>query len=479
MIERLLRTVMPGREPPTPVPMIVSCRTDGLGQRLNALLNTIYLARTLGIDYGFAWKALAGGHAVHHSIGTPEDIFDPVYLDRHYVPELDEKMPQLSTRGLSISDLKRVTTRAGFKGWRSKLRLELKRHSADPYLIEGWSVGVARAFEEIKFAGPIQSAISAARARRIPDNAVAIHLRAGDVVYGAAGRSLDFVSKIIPPIIAEEVMVQLKGRGFQPILFGQDALLLTYLAERHGAALATGDDAVPAMGPFESVFYEIALMARTKLIVAGDSGFPRLASWIGGCSLADTASIVEPARQVAIVLNELPARASDYPAKQVAISYLVAYGIGKSTLGAAEKDRLLELACEADPHNAFYGLRRASDAFRVEEWERGDAFLAQLLTKEYQGQPLMQLASVRVLMQRRAAAGPRRYVLYDDFGPIQLAAKRGLAHAAFYSALIRQLLGDASGAQRYAEMCVAAQRQSPLFAALREDAQRTLKEIMA
>src|SRR5688500_4351603 len=78
--------------PSAPEPKhVISRRNDGLGERLNSLLNAMRLAEILDVDFRFNWPLGPVGKDPHHAIVPPEEFFSADFLAAHLVENADPK----------------------------------------------------------------------------------------------------------------------------------------------------------------------------------------------------------------------------------------------------------------------------------------------------------------------------------------------------------------------------------------------------
>ena len=171
-------------------------RVDGFGARLSAMVDAAWLAARFGRGFKFSWRPF--GVSDHANVISPSDeVFDPAFLERHH---LDRR----ALRGKAIRSLQEVQRNlpdavrddSGIDAIRIDWR-PFARQAPDLAPMMG-SAGRRAAFEAIRFAPPLEEARSLAAAVDVPADSVAIHLRAGDIVYGRFRAFGALHAKVLP-----------------------------------------------------------------------------------------------------------------------------------------------------------------------------------------------------------------------------------------------------------------------------------------
>lgn len=259
----------------------ISDRTDGLGERLRALTNAIYLADRYNGRMFYEWKNRQGQQAKYNSIDEESHVFSREFIDAysfsvnlHEVSMLDQvDLLDLANQACGMSLIDNVKIRVPQTPLYRYVP-ELKDHYK--------SKGFKAAFDKIQFSNRICGYIRHALGTSFPKDAIALHLRAGDIIYGGYNNYARFCGKAIPWEVADAIIGQIRSEGRNVILFGQDALLLSYFAAKHQAFLATTFLDSDANAAIEVAIQEIFLMSRCSCIFAGSSGFALLASSLAG-----------------------------------------------------------------------------------------------------------------------------------------------------------------------------------------------------
>src|SRR5690242_6023918 len=101
-----------------PEKLFAATRTDGLGSRLTAIVNAIFLAQETGWRFGFTWNEGEVADKVFHSVDIASAVFDGAFLEKHYLgEELDATgFIRLGETSFSIADLK-ARSDDSLRGW--------------------------------------------------------------------------------------------------------------------------------------------------------------------------------------------------------------------------------------------------------------------------------------------------------------------------------------------------------------------------
>lgn len=204
-----------------------------------------------------------------------------------------------------------------------------------------WSrIGLSKSIERIRdavFAAP-----------GFPEDAVAIHLRAGDIIYGHYANSPRWLNKVICTPMAAILARILHERGHTVILFGQESDTTCKLARRYGYLNAAEFYPIPPHSNVEAAFTDIFLISRCTSIFAGSSGFARIASQIRLATLQNPLSVLSRKEWPSRIHSEVDANPELYSPEQRAFAYLVCIDFCLKT-GAVEA--LPEYARLARVHN--------------------------------------------------------------------------------------------------------------------------------
>jgi CDP-glycerol glycerophosphotransferase len=410
--------------------VVVAARIDGLGERMNALLNGMYLADRLGFDFAYHWSEKGswekvGGDSTHHAIEPESRMFSANFIARYSLEKLDRKgLREVSGKGIGADDLVQATLSNDFRGWLAP-RVDLADILA-PELAPDECRNLKEIFSKIEFSAPITKAIEVANAVKLPAGCVGIHLRSGDIFYGPYRKLVLYSYKGMTIPIAKAIVRELRNKGESAILFGQDKEVMQYIKRETGAMLLDDINKESFESPAAQAIFELVLMSRCNYIVAGSSGFAKQASWIGGIQVKQPKDLLDHAAQTRISMDDLATHADEYHPLQTAFAYWYAYYHGRQFKSADLVDELLKKAAAYDPDNQLYPMKRAFNFYRQERLPDGEAILKKLITDEYARLKKDKLPAFQVLTAKTLS----KFNMAEDFESISTAASAGAAYAA-------------------------------------------------
>ncbi|MGP4973265.1 hypothetical protein ACTXIP_06380 [Psychrobacter alimentarius] len=354
--------------------IFVTDRTDGFGERLRAILNTIVLARLYSSNFYFTWSDIGDKHRDFHAISSASEIFKETFIDEHLVNKEDLE----NLRLIKINKAKHIglDNLVGYDG----VSLD------QGYLKESIQYRYSQAFNEIKFSEALDIAKADAKELKLPTKLVAIHLRAGDLVYGMFRYSNMYYSKAVPPYVAEVVINKFKNKGYKVLIFGQDYSFCNRLAENTGATYV---DNIKNKNytDTQSALFDITLMSRCNEIVAGLSGFAIVAKWIGAevsiKKYTDCLTVSE-IKNAFFTMYENKSifsnREIDPLLKSFSLShFLNAHG---DEIGVEKQIETIMECLSYDPDNVYYKMLLALKLYENNEFGKGDIILLKELNKE-------------------------------------------------------------------------------------------------
>jgi hypothetical protein len=438
--------------------LFAATRTDGLGGRLKAIVNAIFLANETGWRFGFTWNRDRIVDNVFHSIDIAPAIFDSTFLEKHYLgEELDDTgFIPLGKTPFSISDLRARSDDDAVSGWICNSFHLTKQMVAD----ESVKVrGNALAFRAIGFTEPIREAIRAAEAVTLPHRIAAIHLRSGDIVHGSYRRRPYFAQKVIPSPLAKAMIRHLQEHGMEVILFGEHRDTLGYLKSETDCRLADEFGAPsPDTGTVRAMI-EMVLLSRCTEIYAGSSMFAVMASEIGSASVRSPHDLFGRAGLSHALLAELEENASAYHPREAAYGYLFAYARLPDGAGGDRQEQLLDQAHRLDPENDVYPLKKAVLRFGEGRYAEGEAILSRLYHADDDASCKSAARAIRLLNARNWQGLDWQ----DDFPQFKAAALAGMPHAAACCAVFLTACGDMPASAEMIDRALSAQPQNPLF----------------
>lgn len=410
--------------------VIVAAREDGLGERMNALLNGMFLAEKLGFDFAYQWKVSgtwegAGVEGSHHAVVHEKDLFSSDFISKYSLKEFDKRgFVEVGGEHLTREQLMAKTGTPGFRGWLAP-RLDLNDLLSEEMRPDA-NINLRMTFRKIGFGSGISHAIRAAEEIALPANCVALHLRSGDIFYGRYRKFVYYTYKGITLPIAKAMIQAVQENRECVLLFGQDKETLNYLKNQVGAVLLKDLVAPVFESPAEQAIFEMVLMSRCKYIIAGSSGFAKQASWIGGIEIKHPKDFFDHREQTRISIQDLEQNAAVYHPLQTAFAYWYAYYYGRTFKAFEISDMLLAAAYRYDPENQIYPIKRASNCFRSGKFEDGEAILKRLVASEYMDVRSADLPAFGILTAKTLG----KFNLADDFEAIGRAALRGFPYTA-------------------------------------------------
>lgn len=350
-------------------------RTDGLGERLRALLNAIALSKVYNSEYKFTWQSnLAGSE--FHTTETAERVFAPSYLAQHCVdPTKIDKIQNVAifledkNPGNYFCDQTIPVRDTSFARNTSELKLyqnELKN-----------------SFWEINFSSSFKNAIQEAQKVDLSESTVALHLRAGDLIYDRFKHTISYLGKAIPFPIAEKIIENAKAMGQEVLIFGQDRILENYLRKKWDIDLAS--DLLPKnIEKAEASIFDVVLMSRCKKIYAGNSGFSVLSSIIGSGEYIHYFDFLKSHERFNLIKNYFEKNEinKEIPGQQIAYACKAAIIDGYAELSDGSFNDLAFIGKKSDEKAVFFDFVIAWKYYFKENFEMGDSIILELMEKD-------------------------------------------------------------------------------------------------
>lgn len=442
----------------------VAARNDGFGERLKAILNAMVLAEAFNRPFRFHWPVFASGSLKKfHTVPPAEEIFGREFLDAHYIETFDRTAyTTVAPPAKSKADIRKLmsASKAGLCIDQQTVSTLYQSTAATP-LTEGY----VTAFRRIGFTPHLTQKIEIARQVDIPEKSVAVHLRAGDIIYGSYRFSSVYSGKTMCYSVAKRVMERLIKQGKYPLIFGQDLKTCRLLANKFGLKLGIdflgdmGDDAMA------SALGEIIVMSRCEEIYAGTSGFAKVAGWIGDKRLVKSQGRNLDLAEYILADGDLTDPSIDLADLQRSFSlFMVAY-YGLDVLPDNQVLSAIDQALSYDPGNVFYSLIKAKLEARNQDLVAAEATLRAGVTEIYSGSKKFDgslLAQVldRVLVRKRAA-DKVEILSYVNSLPEHAAPER--PYTTFVAAAAAQIQGRHEDARQLIRLCRGAEPDNLLF----------------
>jgi hypothetical protein len=265
--------------------LFVADRVDGLGGRLGSMIEASWLADRLGGRFVFYWRA-EGVSDQMNAIVAKEQVFSAAFLERHHVPRAELARLAIRPLGAVHRDLAgALRPGSGIDGLSVNWQPPLARLLHGMPGLEGIDGDRRASYEAIGLApGPARARALAQRVALAPGTA-ALHLRAGDIVYGRYRASDLFHAKVSPYTAVLGILRAKAAQGAPVVVFGQDEG--PRRAQRISAKVNSSSCRPCACGRPGSPSGVVGLPAwqRTPSLVAPGLSGRRRAGAVGGNSL--------------------------------------------------------------------------------------------------------------------------------------------------------------------------------------------------
>lgn len=358
-------------------------RKDGLGARLSAMLDAIWLAQRHEGRFLFHWPE-QGQSPWDTAIKPGASMFTPGFLSAHHVgPGVVDRLnlkalKALGALGMTFDDALRPGSGIGgfVLAWPP-----IERQLRVP--IAGTEGADRRAaFDSIGFSAELERARDLAGEAAIPAGAVALHLRAGDVLEGFYRAGDSHHGRVIPYPVALDILRRKAAEGVPVVVFGQDSALCAHARSAHGAILATDLAAGLCFDDTARAVFEITLMARCATILAAHSAFAIAAAKIAGLQVVDPLRGLPPDRLARLVMEALRAPPDGYAPSPLQQAMAAWHGVmalrydAKDPLCAA----LMSVAIRHDPANPRYRAVAAIGRYAAGAHDEAEPMLLAALT---------------------------------------------------------------------------------------------------
>lgn len=432
---------VPAQSLQTTPPLIIANRADGFGERLKAVLNAMVVADRLPGVFRFGWREMTQNIAVWHDVLPAQETFSAEFLDQYFL-SLEDIVALAPVR---MSD---AVTRLPVHAAQSYLVSQARLETQCPSLLDAQTEAAFGAcFERIAFVPHLERARAYAEAVDLSGTAgsVALHLRAGDIIFGRYRKMGRYHRKVCAFPIAEQIAADMQAQGRPLVLFGQDGELISYLAERYGAISAASFAQEQAFDSQQQALFDICLMARCDDIICGSSGFATLSCWIGRVKpqnpyrYYDATRTLELLEQAGAVETPGDPRISDLQ-RSFAI-WLAFLESGRTVADTPHYVRLLDRAIALDPDNEYFKIVKACSLIHAQQPAQAERILSECITAEATH------ADVLAILKGIHPDGTSHI---EELLPyLEKSAQTDHPAAALYVALCKKALGNTQEAARY------------------------------
>ena len=410
--------------------VFIAHNRDGLGERLRALTNSMVMAKITGQSFRFAWPELREPLRAVHAITPAEEFFSAEFLEAYLIEDevlADLRMVPLREAAAKMPPGAWEAAGQNISVSQPHLTVQARSFVSSLPIAETFSA----AFNKIGLSDQLAATRQLASTIKFPKNAAAVHLRAGDVVYGTYRTMDDFHGKVISFPIAMALIENLKEKGTTPILFGQDNNLLDYLGRRYDAICASNLGDRSNFTAAQNALFDILLLAQCHEIYAGSSGFAVLGSWLANTELENPSKSFDSESVLEIVENclfndELPEDISNH---QRAFAARTAFVLTNQTIAKDDRMwRLLRHSRDCDPENDFIQFVYACSLHHAAEHEEAEEVLRYLFDRK----PAERGRLMAILKNVSPRDGVRASPYLDD---LCLHARKGFPMAALCCAI--------------------------------------------
>lgn len=352
--------------------MIIAARSDGFGERMCALLNAMYLSEILKMKFGFKWSENTNSvvqnftqkntYLAANETSNARDFFDDNFIKCYHADDID--MSELCSiwelKNKSIFDFLIISREKW--GWYapphnlSKIVCDLSEAEYRKKLKECW--------QRIQFNHTIHAIIHQADLKGKKQRFVAIHIRSGDNIYERSmhTRWLWYaLDKSVSFYLVYEIIMREIYKGNKVVLFGDDPatniILKDYVNDFYNdSKVHTIDEFIdlPNINSDQRVIFEIVFMSNAQTIYSGNSGFSRVAYFIGNSNfyLINNYFTHQEKREIIYKnLDKLPINQ-----KHVAFSLFYIYSLFENKQNIHENIQLLKHGLSYDYENDVFRL---------------------------------------------------------------------------------------------------------------------------
>lgn len=353
---------------------IVFCskRSDGLGGRLRALVNAIALAEKFDARFSFAWPleihVKDENDLKFHAIDSADAFFGKAFLENHFRDKpRTNSADEVLLNNTSMSDIQNLISEGRVK--RAHLTFMNLYNSVDGSREQISRADIRKAFSRIVFSDTLEAARQAANSIPIPPNAVAVHMRAGDIVYGKYRIYENFTKKAVPITVIRELIRRYKQKGATVLIFGEDQGACRFLEETEGVLLSSTLSSDLGYTKSQLAIFDITLMSRCSEIISGTSAFSIIAAMASEAEMKIPSGILTK-REIAQLMEASDFGELDHPLLsgcQIAFAYWYTIIVAENVLTHEQKLNYISLAIQADPQNFLLRVTRV--CFLIEQGE--------------------------------------------------------------------------------------------------------------
>lgn len=384
--------------------IILAARDDGFGERMCCLLNAMYISKKTSLKFCFTWKEKKDSlvkaytntkcYLVCNDQINKEEIFSRRFIKKYHCDEFDvsprDKFYLFCNR--SILDIGKRPYEYSW-GWRScqanltSIFNDVKWKEYQKILNQCW--------RDIEFSNGFKTV--ACKAQEIANelgNYIAIHIRSGDLIFESIGYSRWIwfaANKALSFHLALRVILQEIQKN-HVVIFTDDIESAQCVVDYIKLNQNSKYQCIMAYQLYtdcndnsnQRVFFEIVLMSYArKIYSSGDSGFSRLASFIGKSNIVNTYKLFNLSQQINYIshgLKEL--KLNKY---QMSYSYFMLYFRSKEKGLSVEKQLYyLQEGYKWNTENYIFPLCQLDIYLNLGSFEKVELILSEIFNRHFQ-----------------------------------------------------------------------------------------------
>ncbi|MBZ7969384.1 hypothetical protein [Campylobacter molothri] len=315
--------------------IIIANRFDGLGERLIALLNAMYLSDMCQADFKFIWNAMdetnpnvAGEHIIFPSVPRKELFFNEKFIEKHFFENYKEEYFDHILWWHKNNNIKEIIKALFYEKpiIQCNLAIPIGNYFKD-IKNEEYREKIKKYWNSISFSEEIKEAIKYANqiSEELHEYSV-LHIRGGDIVYRSDLLYL-LTSIALPVHLAIEIIKMHKKKI---IIMGNDIELNSSLKDKfnNGNVFISGDFlSNKKFNPTQKAIFDIIVMSKSKKIYfSGHSGFSNLAYLIGCCNPVYIYEFYSTEKKYSIISNNMKNYQFNHYHQSFSCMYLYIYG---------------------------------------------------------------------------------------------------------------------------------------------------------
>lgn len=316
--------------------VIIANRFDGLGERLIALLNAMYLSNICQVNFKFIWNAMdetnpdiAGNHIIFPSVPIKESFFNQDFIEKYFFANYKEDCFDHILWWHKNNNIKEVIKRLFCEKSiiQCNLAIPIGTYFKDIECQE-YRKKIKEMWNSISFSEEINEAIEYANqiSEELHKYSV-LHIRGGDIVY--RNDLLYLLTSIALPVhLAIEIVKAYRKKKI--IIMGNDIELNNSLKDKFNRGYVyTSQNFLykKNFNPTQKAIFDIIVMSKSKKIYfSGHSGFSNLAYLIGSCTPVYIYESYSTEKKYSIINNNMKIYEFNRYHQSFSCIYLYIYG---------------------------------------------------------------------------------------------------------------------------------------------------------